>query len=85
MRGGRMIEQLFLHRISVKPGYGAQAAGDGGPGPSAGFQVPGEELDVSPAGLAQMKLVLLAPAGELPQIQLVGLPRQAAVPGEKSG
>ena len=67
-----MIEQLFLHRVPVKPGHAARAAGDGGPGPPAGFQVPGEELDVSPAGLEQMELVLLAPAGELPQIQLAG-------------
>ena len=80
-----MIEQLFLHRVPVKPGHGAQAAGDGGPRPPAGFQVPGEELDVSPAGLEQLELVLLAPAGELPQIQLAGLPRQAAVPGEEPG
>ena len=80
-----MIEQLFVHRVPVKPGHGAQAAGDGGPGPAAGFQVTGEELDVSPAGAEQVQLVLLAPAGELPQIQLVGLLGQAAVSGQEPG
>ena len=32
-----------------------------------------------------MELVLLAPAGELPQIQLVGLPGQAAISGQEPG
>jgi len=80
-----MIEQFFFDGVPVEPGHCAQAAGDGSPGPPAGFQVTGEELDVSPAGGEQMELVLLAPAGELPQIQLVGLPGQAAVPGEEPG
>jgi hypothetical protein len=52
-------------------------------GPAAGFHVAGEQLDVGTAGLEQVELVLLAPAGELPQIQLVCLPGQAAVPGQK--
>jgi hypothetical protein len=51
----------------------------------AGFQIAGEELDVSPSGAEQVELTLLAPAGELPQIQLVGLPGQAAVPGQEAG
>ena len=29
VRGGRMIEQLFLHRVPVESGHGAQAAGAG--------------------------------------------------------
>lgn len=45
-----------------------------------------EELDVRAAGLKQTELVLLAPAGgELPQVQLVRLPGQAAVGGEEPG
>lgn len=80
-----MAEQFFLYRVAVEPGDGAQAASDGGPGPSAGFQVPGEELDVRTAGGEQVQLVLLAPPGVLPQVQLVGLPGQAAVPGQEPG
>jgi len=45
-----VIEQFFLHCVPVEPGDGAQAAGDGGPGPAAGFQIPGEELDIGTAG-----------------------------------
>ena len=59
--------------------------GDGGPGAAAGFQVAAEELDVGPAGAEQAQLVLLAPARELPQVQLIGLAGQAAVPGEEPG
>jgi hypothetical protein len=32
-----------------------------------------------------VNLVLLAPAGELAQVQLIGLPGQAGAPGEESG
>ena len=80
-----MVKQFFLHRVPVEPSHRAQAAGDGGPGPAASLQIPREELDVSPAGTEQVELMLLAPAGELPQIQLVGLPGQAAVPGQEPG
>ncbi len=83
MRGGRMIEQLFLHSEPVEAGHRAQAAGDGGSSPPAGFQITCEELDVSPAGAEQLELVLLAPAGELPQVQLIRLPGQAAVSSQE--
>jgi len=33
-----LIEQVFLDGVPVEAGYGAQAAGDGGPGAAAGFQ-----------------------------------------------
>src|SRR5215471_1536121 len=60
--GGRgMLKQLFLDGVSVEPGDGTQPAGDGGPGPAAGFHVPGEALDVGAAGLEQADVVLLAP------------------------
>ena len=45
-----MIQEFFLDGIPVEPSDRAQAAGDGGPGPSAGFQVPGEALDVGRGG-----------------------------------
>jgi hypothetical protein len=80
-----VIEELFLDRVAVEPGDGAQPPGDGGPGAAAGFQIAGEELDVGAAGLEQAELMLLAPAGELPQVQLVRLAGQAAVGGEEPG
>ena len=87
--GGRgMIEELFLDRVVVEPGDGAQPPGDGGPGPAAGFQVAGETFDADATRLEQAELallVLLAPAGELPQVQLVGLAGQPAVGGEETG
>jgi hypothetical protein len=85
MRGGRVIEEFFLDRVPVEPGDGAQPPCDGGPGAAAGFQIAAEELDVGAAGLEQAELVLLAPAGELPQVQLIRLTRQAAVGGEEPG
>jgi hypothetical protein len=80
-----VFKELLLDGVPVEPGDGAQAAGDSGPGAAAGFQVAGEQLDVGAPGAEQAQLVLLAPAGELPQIQLVCLAGQAAVPGQESG
>ena len=72
MRGGRAIEEFFLDGVPVEARHGAQAAGElGGLGLAAGFQIAGEELDVGAAGLEQAELVLLAPASELAQVQLV--------------
>jgi hypothetical protein len=68
-----MLEQVFFDGVLVEPGDGAQAAGDGGPGAAAGFQVAGEAFDVGTAGLEQSQVVLLAPAGVLAQVQRVRL------------
>ena len=78
-----MIEQVFLDGVPVEPGDGAQAAGDGGPGPAAGFQVAGEALDVGPPGSEQAQVAQLAPGGELAQVQGVGLTGQAGRPGTR--
>ena len=83
--GRGMIEEFFLDGVAVEPGDGAQAAGNAGPGAAAGFEIAGEELDVGAAGLEQAELMLLAPAGELAQVQLVGLTGQPAVAGEEPG
>ena len=85
MRRGRVVEEFFLDGVAVEPSHRAQAPGNGGPGPPAGFQVAGEELDISAPGLEEAQLVLLAPAGELAQVQFVRLPGQAAVPGQETG
>jgi len=63
----------------------AQAPGDGGPGAAAGFQVTGEQLEVGAARTKQPELMLLAPARILAQVQLILLPRQAAIPGQETG
>jgi len=83
MRGRGMIEEFFLDGVPVEPGDGAQPPGDGGPGTAAGFQIAAEELDVRAAHLEQAALMLLAPAGELPQVQFVRLAGQAAAGGEE--
>src|SRR6266852_3787643 len=51
--GRRMVKQVFFHRVPVEPGDRAQPAGDPRPGPAFGFQITGEVLDVSAAGLEQ--------------------------------
>jgi hypothetical protein len=41
VRGGGMLEDLFLNRVLAGPGDGAQPPGDGGPGPAVVFQIAG--------------------------------------------
>ncbi len=83
MRGGRAIEEFLLDRVPVEPGDSAQPPRDGGPGTAASFQIAAEELDVCAASLKQPQLMLLTPAGELPQVELIRLTRKAAVGGEE--
>ena len=53
VHGGRVVQKFFLDGVAVEPGDGAQPPCDGGPCPAAGFQVPGEALDVRAAGAEQ--------------------------------
>ena len=53
--------------------------------PAAGFQVPGEALDVGAADGEQGQGAGTAPVGELAQVQGVGLAGQAAIAGQESG
>jgi hypothetical protein len=78
-----VIEELLLDGVPVEPGDGTQPPGDGGPGAAAGFQVTGEALDVGAAGLEQADVMLLAPAGELAQVQRVRLAGQAGIAGQE--
>jgi hypothetical protein len=55
------------------------------PGATAGFHVAGEAFDVGAASLEQPQVPLVAPAGVLAQVQLVGFAGQAAVAGQESG
>ena len=79
----RVIEELPLGGVPVKPGDSAQTAGDGGPGAAAGFQAPGEALDIRSAHMEQANVMLLAPANELAQVQRVRLAGQAGVTGQE--
>ena len=85
VRGGRVLEELFFDGVLVEPGDGAQPPGDGGAGPAAGFQLAGEGLDVGAADREQRQGPGAAPAGELAQVEGVGLAGQAAVPGQEPG
>src|SRR5260221_2388203 len=76
MGRGRVSEEFFFDGVPVEPRDSAQPTCHRGAGAAAGFQVAGEVLDVRAAGLEQAQLVLLAPAGELAQVQLVRLPGQ---------
>ena len=84
MGGGRVIEEFFLDGIPVEPRDGAEPPGHSGSSAATGFQISGEALDLSAADLEQPQMVVLAPAGELAQIQLIRLTGQAAVPGQES-
>ena len=75
-----MLEQVFFDGVAVEPRDGAEPAGDGSSGAAAGFQIPGEALDVSAAGAEQLQVMLLAPAGVLAQVQFIGLAGQALYP-----
>ena len=85
VRGRGVIQELFFDGVLVEPGDGGQPAGDGGAGASPGFQLAGEALDVRPADIEQGQRPGSAPAGELAQVQGVGLTGQAAVPGQEPG
>jgi hypothetical protein len=80
-----VLQQLLLDSVLIEPGDRAQPAGDCGACPAAGFQVPGEALDVRSSGLEQVQVMLYAPAGELAQVQLIRLAGQAGVAGQKPG
>jgi hypothetical protein len=81
----RVVEEVFLDGVLVEPGDGAQSAGHCRPGAAPGFQVAGEALDVGTPGLEQADIALLAPRGELAQVQGIGLTGQAGVTGQEPG
>lgn len=64
-----MIWQFLLHGVPAGPRDRRQAPGHGRPCPAACFQVTGEALDIRTPRSEQPDVPLLAPAGELTQIQ----------------
>jgi hypothetical protein len=85
VRSRGMLQELLFDGVPVEPGDGAQPPGDSRPGAATGFQVPGEAFDVGAADSEQREGPGAAPGGELPQVQGVRLPGQAAVPGQEAG
>ena len=80
-----MVQELFFDRVPAEPGDGAQSAGDGGARSPSCFQVPGKALDISAAHGKRAERMTPAPGGEPAQVQRVGFPGQAAVPGGEAG
>ncbi len=85
VRGRGVVQELFFVGMTVEPGDGAQPPGYGGAGPPACFQFPGEGVDIGAADREQRQGTCPAPAGELAQVEGVGLAGQAAVPGQEPG
>jgi hypothetical protein len=82
VHGGRVVEELFLDGVLAEACDGAQPAGDGCPGAAAGLELAGEGIDVGAPDGEQGEGPGTAPAGELAQIQGVGLASQSAVAGQ---
>jgi len=80
-----VVKEFFLDGVALEPGDRAQAACNRRTGPASGLQVPGEALDVSAAHLERAQVMLTAPAGELAEVQRVGLAGQPAVTGQEPG
>jgi hypothetical protein len=83
--GGRgMLQELFFDGVFVEPGDGTQPPGDGSAGKPVGFQVPGEDFNISAADCEQVQGMGAAPGSELAQVQRARLAGQPAVPGQES-
>ena len=80
-----MREQAFLLGVAVEAGDGAQAAGNGCPRSAPGLELSSVGLDVRSSYVEQVQLVCLAEGDELPQVECVGVPREAAVAAEEPG
>ena len=82
--GRRADNQALLFGVAVEAGDGAEATGDGGPSPAGRFERSGEHLDVDPGDGEEGKVSLRAPAGELPQVEGVGLAGQTPIAGQEA-
>ena len=80
-----MVQEFLLDGVPLEPRDRGQAAGDGGPGPAAALEFPGDGLDVCAADREQRHGPGSAPAGELPQVEGVRVAGEAAIPGELTG
>jgi len=83
MHRRRVGQQAFLLGVTVEARHRAQPAGHSRPSPAATLKLPGELLDVSPARLEQVQVVVVAPGDVLAQVQFVRVSGQPAVAGEK--
>jgi hypothetical protein len=78
-----MLQELLLDGVLAEPGDDAQPPGGAGAAPR--FQFPGEGLEVGAADREQRERPGAAPAGELAQVEGVGLAGQAAVTRQEPG
>jgi hypothetical protein len=85
VRGRGALEEFFFDGVLIEPGDRAQPPGHGGASPAFRLKLAGEGLDVRAADREQRQRPALAPAGELAQVQGVGLAGQAAVSGQEPG
>jgi hypothetical protein len=79
MNRWRVIEKLLLDGVAVETGDGAESPGYRCASPPALLEVAAEALDVSAPCLEEADVVLLAPSGELAQIERVRLSGQSAI------
>lgn len=78
-----MVKKLFLDGVSVEPADRAQSTRDRRTCSAAAFDIAAEALNVCTSSLQQVQIVLLAPGGEHPQVERVGVACQAAIAGKK--
>jgi hypothetical protein len=78
-----VLEELFLNGVFAEPGDGAQPPGNRRAGPAFRLEFAGEGLRVRAADREQRQRPCPAPAGELAQVEGVGLTGQAPVSGQE--
>ena len=85
VHGRGVLDHPLLGRVAVETGDGGQTPSDRRPGPAAGLEVAGIELDVGAVDVEQAQAVLAAPGQELAQVERVGLLGSAAIAGQEAG
>jgi hypothetical protein len=80
-----VLEKLLLDGVAVEAGDCAKPPGNRRASPATLLEVTAEALDVRAPCLEEVDVVLLAPGGELAQVERVSLAGEPAVTGEESG
>jgi hypothetical protein len=78
-------EKLLLDGVAVEASNCAKPPSNRRTSPATLLEVATEALDVSAPGFEKTDVVLLAPGGELAQVERVSLAGEPAVTGEESG
>ena len=80
-----MLEKLLLDGVAVEAGDCAKPPGNRRASAATLLEVTAEALDVRAPCLEEVDVELLAPGGELAQVERVNLAGEPAVTGEESG